>query len=577
MTTSARLTILSGSLSGLVFELHAERYVVGRLELCDICIPDSTMSSRHGVLVRLGDGGYEVQDQGSTNGSRINGARISTGKLVNRDILQLGSVELRYDCAADPAATSAGDTAAIGLSASGALPPGAEVKLQVRTRMEIPALRGPGFGSGPGAVVVPARQNPGMIIDAQEFREALHRAVKGGIGLAAVIVLKCIIGFFWKRSSHWESLRLSDWVQMLLTLVLVGFLIRLYQPVKALVAFYLAALVKAGKLPGRDKYLGNFLAVAQRLTLLLFAVVVYGFLLPVISQGNDSFLHFRYLITIFNVCAFLAVAGILFLLWKEDGRLLFDLLTGHITDRVSTLSSNLAYATCPACHDQNDLDADFCISCGIPMKQKADHPPAAPVMAGPAPTPDLPPTLPENPALSLRQQAAPSSPSMFLYIPVWRFVLMHVLTMGIFGAYWIYKNWRYLKERDGLTIRPVWRGIFGVFYCYGILKAIRDDKPANALEPATFSAGGLATGWIIFAILGNQAAKQARNVTESFAAIVICLLPLFFLKPVQKYLNRANEKLSPRPAFAPWSTGQAVVLVIGVLLWALEFWVLSRY
>ena len=26
-------------------------------------------------------------------------------------------------------------------------------------------------------------------------------------------------------------------------------------------------------------------------------------------------------------------------------------------------------------------------------------------------------------------------------------------------GYWIYKNWRYVKERDGLQIVPVWRGM----------------------------------------------------------------------------------------------------------------------
>ena len=49
---------------------------------------------------------------------------------------------------------------------------------------------------------------------------------------------------------------------------------------------------------------------------------------------------------------------------------------------------------------------------------------------------------------------------LFLHIPVPRLILLSIASCGLYEAYWIYKNWRYIKERDGLNIRPFWRGVF---------------------------------------------------------------------------------------------------------------------
>ena len=40
------------------------------------------------------------------------------------------------------------------------------------------------------------------------------------------------------------------------------------------------------------------------------------------------------------------------------------------------------------------------------------------------------------------------------YFPVSpaKFVVLSLLTFGIYGIYWFYKNWRYVRERDDSTI-----------------------------------------------------------------------------------------------------------------------------
>lgn len=97
MADNPKLIVLAEQLRGQSFELTQDRYSVGRAEECDICIPDPTMSGRHCMLTRDEDGGYSVTDEGSTNGTRINGVRIDGQKLTHSDILQIGGVEVLYD------------------------------------------------------------------------------------------------------------------------------------------------------------------------------------------------------------------------------------------------------------------------------------------------------------------------------------------------------------------------------------------------------------------------------------------------------------------------------------------------
>lgn len=177
--------------------------------------------------------------------------------------------------------------------------------------------------------------------------------------------------------------------------------------------------------------------------------------------------------------------------------------------------------------------------------------------------PPIPAPAPKTPA----QRDAPPVGPMFLHIPIGRLAFMSIISAGLYDAYWIYKNWRYVKERDGLTILPFWRGIFGIFFVYGILKTIRNDEQTNRLEQATFSAGRLAIGWIILILVG--AALGGTEIWLNALGMMIASLSFLFCVPVQIYINRVNRKINLRPPYTPWSWGHMVCLVLGILNWLL--------
>jgi hypothetical protein len=68
-------------------------WTIGRADACRLVIDSATVSRRHAVVKRTGDG-YEVRDLGSTNGTWVNGWRIDRATVRAGDVLEIGEVRV---------------------------------------------------------------------------------------------------------------------------------------------------------------------------------------------------------------------------------------------------------------------------------------------------------------------------------------------------------------------------------------------------------------------------------------------------------------------------------------------------
>lgn len=97
---TAKITILSDKMRGTSFTLINETYSVGRSDEADICLPEPTISGHHCTFRRNDDGNYFIIDEGSTNGTRINGEKLEEGNQVllkEGDLVQLGNLEMMFE------------------------------------------------------------------------------------------------------------------------------------------------------------------------------------------------------------------------------------------------------------------------------------------------------------------------------------------------------------------------------------------------------------------------------------------------------------------------------------------------
>lgn len=91
-TLTIQVTMLSGSRKGATFAL-TQTLRIGKAPDNDIVLTDDTVSRHHCELVRVADG-ILIRDLGSTNGTRVGGARVQEGTFPPGTILKVGEVEI---------------------------------------------------------------------------------------------------------------------------------------------------------------------------------------------------------------------------------------------------------------------------------------------------------------------------------------------------------------------------------------------------------------------------------------------------------------------------------------------------
>jgi FHA domain-containing protein len=92
-TTSTHVLVVDGP--GTRHELSTGRNVIGRGTEADIRLPDTGVSRKH-VDVVLDGGVAVVEDLGSTNGTLVNGRRITRQPLSDGDVIRIGHSVLVY-------------------------------------------------------------------------------------------------------------------------------------------------------------------------------------------------------------------------------------------------------------------------------------------------------------------------------------------------------------------------------------------------------------------------------------------------------------------------------------------------
>jgi len=188
------LTVEAGALSGRRFVLERGSLALGRDDSCEVRAEasEAQVSRRHAVITTAEDG-FVLTDQGSTNGTRLDGQRIAAAPLASGHVIELGAGGPRLRVAitgsvpetvtdrAVPYGSGAADAAARAPAAT--LPP--------------PGASASRWASGPEpAERPPAALRPGRVDRALDYDPARDKGRRyGTAGVALVAALMGLGGF----------------------------------------------------------------------------------------------------------------------------------------------------------------------------------------------------------------------------------------------------------------------------------------------------------------------------------------------------------------------------------------------
>lgn len=97
----AKLVLLSQGLTGRTHELKVDKTTIGRVDDNTFPIAEASVSSHHCEILLQGTD-VMVHDLNSTNGTFINGGKITESILKPGQILRLGQIEMRLETEAAP-------------------------------------------------------------------------------------------------------------------------------------------------------------------------------------------------------------------------------------------------------------------------------------------------------------------------------------------------------------------------------------------------------------------------------------------------------------------------------------------
>ncbi len=175
----------------------------------------------------------------------------------------------------------------------------------------------------------------------------------------------------------------------------------------------------------------------------------------------------------------------------------------------------------------------------------------------------------------------------FYVVSKLKFTLLYFSTWGFYAYYWLFINWYRHRKSTGVSVWPIARALFPIFFTHTLIFAIDerlkekkiDHKWNPPLWATMYVLSGLAYG--IFTMLnefsfGNSAAHL--KTYESIDTIIHCttiLIDFFILLQVQKAINVGHSDPTG------FSNNRLTIfnyawMLAGLLVWAISFIALAH-
>lgn len=160
---------------------------------------------------------------------------------------------------------------------------------------------------------------------------------------------------------------------------------------------------------------------------------------------------------------------------------------------------------------------------------------------------------------SYEQDATINHQEGYFVVSRWKLALMSLATLGLYERYWMYKNWKYIKQRDRSNIMPFWRSAFALLWIFELSKKMQEHCTEKSVEP-DFDAKSI---WGLY-----SAFFVASKFPGAFSLIsFLGFLSLFALQSTAVKLNQVLEATNNRHySFGMWNY---IILSLGSLFWVL--------
>ena len=171
--------------------------------------------------------------------------------------------------------------------------------------------------------------------------------------------------------------------------------------------------------------------------------------------------------------------------------------------------------SCSGCGHGISDRATKCVNCGCAL-----------VPLDTSPEPEAAPAVTPVASVPVRQEQLP-----FFSVATHKFVVMCIVTVGIYQYYWIYLQWRRIARTAFQPISPFWRTFFAPLWGFSLFWRIRTRSQLDGGHPR-WHAGVLGTAYLVLSL--------TWRLPEPWSLISLFgFLPLI---PVQRTIEEINAR-----------------------------------
>ncbi len=186
------------------------------------------------------------------------------------------------------------------------------------------------------------------------------------------------------------------------------------------------------------------------------------------------------------------------------------------------------------------------------------------------------PSADEKKALLAEFETGGNNENTPVFFPVseGKLITLYILSFGLYGFYWFYKNWQLQQARMNKKISPFLRAMFSIFFTHSLFRHI--NEKARLLEKKhQFNANMLATAFVGAVIVSNILDRISMNSglladmssnKVIITSVILFLLSTYPLVKVQATVNRINNDILGylNHKYSIWNY---LLIVSGIIFW----------
>jgi hypothetical protein len=141
-----------------------------------------------------------------------------------------------------------------------------------------------------------------------------------------------------------------------------------------------------------------------------------------------------------------------------------------------------------------------------------------------------------------------------------RFIFLSFISFGTYKIWWVYKSWKFFKQKDELDINPIARSLFSILFFNSLITEILDFAQEKNYGKS-YSSSFLFFGFLLL--------QLSAKLPEPFW-LISTLSFIFFIPPFRALnfakLNSTEFTVVEQSKF---NTRQIILIIVGIVFWGL--------